>query len=106
MSISSIYTLSLIAHSFSTIPHSCIYVNLVPYATPVRPCIRRKGRPTVVDLVPGAERSRLLPVGRLDRNTAGVLLLTNDNAWLHALTHPSHGCEKHYRCVVEGQPNE
>jgi len=64
------------------------------------------GRATVVDLVPGAERSRLLPVGRLDRNTAGVLLLTNDNAWLHALTHPSHGFEKHYRCVVEGSPNE
>jgi len=64
-----------------------------------------KGRATVQDLVPGASRARLLPVGRLDRNTAGVLLLTNDNAWLHKLTHPSMGFEKHYRVVVEGRPD-
>ncbi len=56
--------------------------------------------------MPGAGRARLLPVGRLDRNTAGVLLMTNDNAMLHALTHPSlRGALKTYRAVVEGAPS-
>uniref|UniRef100_A0A7S2WX07 RNA-binding S4 domain-containing protein n=1 Tax=Rhizochromulina marina TaxID=1034831 RepID=A0A7S2WX07_9STRA len=61
-----------------------------------------KDRKTVMDALPGASRARLLPVGRLDRNSAGLLLLTNDNSWLHKLTHPSHGCTKMYRIVVEG----
>jgi RNA pseudouridylate synthase len=41
-----------------------------------------------------ADRLRLLPVGRLDRDSAGLLLLTNDNAWVNVLTHPSYGHEK------------
>jgi 23S rRNA pseudouridine2605 synthase len=65
-----------------------------------------KGRKTVMELVPGAERARLLPVGRLDRNTAGLLLMTNDNKWLNELTHPSKGFQKYYRVVVEGRPDE
>ena len=64
------------------------------------------GRKTVMELVPGADRARLLPVGRLDRNSAGLLLMTNDNAWLNELTHPSRGFLKHYRVVVEGRPDE
>ena len=64
-----------------------------------------KGRKAVVDLVPGARRARLVPVGRLDRNTAGILLLTNDNSWVTELIHPSGGVDKQYRVVVEGSPS-
>ncbi|KAG5191051.1 pseudouridine synthase [Tribonema minus] len=64
------------------------------------------GRRTVVDLIPGADRMRLLPVGRLDRDSAGLLLLTNDNAWVNVLTHPSYGHEKLYRvAITEGYPS-
>jgi 23S rRNA pseudouridine2605 synthase len=47
------------------------------------------GRKTVLDLVSGCCPERIYPVGRLDRNTTGVLLLTNDGALADALTHPS-----------------
>ena len=53
------------------------------------------GRPTVFDLMPEAP-VRLFPVGRLDYNTEGVLLLTNDGELAHALMHPSRGVEKVY----------
>jgi pseudouridine synthase len=58
-----------------------------------------------MDLVPGSKRTGLLPVGRLDRNSAGLLLLTNDNAFIHKLTHPSQGVSKFYRIVVQGSPS-
>ena len=62
------------------------------------------GRPTVVDLV---EHSvRVVPVGRLDADTTGVLLLTNDGQLAHRLAHPRYGVEKVYEAEVEGQPNE
>ena len=48
------------------------------------------GRKTVLDLVRGCCPERIYPVGRLDRNTTGVLLLTNDGALAEALTHPSY----------------
>jgi 23S rRNA pseudouridine2605 synthase len=57
------------------------------------------GRPTVVDLVPSA--SRLYPVGRLDAETTGLILLTNDGELAELLTHPRHGVEKTYRARVE-----
>ena len=50
------------------------------------------GRPTVVELVPA--EPRVFPVGRLDADTEGLLLLTNDGALAHRLTHPSFGVEK------------
>ncbi len=53
-----------------------------------------KGRKTVLDLVPSGER--LYPVGRLDRHTTGLLLLTNDGDLAHRLMHPSFGVEKTY----------
>jgi 23S rRNA pseudouridine2605 synthase len=58
------------------------------------------GRRTVVDLV-GAE-SRLFPVGRLDADTTGLLLLTNDGELAARLTHPRHGVEKTYEATVRG----
>ena len=62
------------------------------------------GRPTVVDLVGGA--TRVVPVGRLDRDTTGVLLLTNDGDLAHRLAHPRYGVEKVYVADVEGEPGD
>ena len=61
------------------------------------------GRPTVVGLVPA--EPRVHPVGRLDTDTEGLLLLTNDGELTHRLTHPSFGVEKEYLVEVEGVPS-
>ena len=61
-----------------------------------------QGRPTVVGLVPN--EPRVFPVGRLDVDTEGLLLLTNDGELAHRLTHPSYGVEKEYVAEVEGSP--
>ena len=58
------------------------------------------GRPTVVELVP--PEPRVYPVGRLDMETEGLLLLTNDGELAQRLTHPSHGVEKEYLAEVAG----
>jgi 23S rRNA pseudouridine2605 synthase len=55
-----------------------------------------KDRDTVMDLIKGASRERVYPVGRLDRNTSGVLLLTNDGELTNALIHPSNKVPKVY----------
>lgn len=60
------------------------------------------GRRTVMDFLPRKWQS-LHPVGRLDFDTAGVLLLTDDGELTHLLTHPSHGAEKVYEARVRGQ---
>ncbi len=62
------------------------------------------GRPTVVDLVKGDVR--IVPVGRLDRDTTGVLLLTNDGPLAHRLAHPRYGIEKTYVAEVRGEPSD
>lgn len=61
-----------------------------------------QGRPTVVDMVP--DDVRVFPVGRLDADTEGLLLLTNDGELAHRLTHPSFGVDKEYLVEVEGRP--
>ena len=68
---------------------------------------KRETRPTVFDLLPHKFRS-FHPVGRLDFDTSGVLLLTDDGELTHLLTHPSHGAEKEYEARVRGevQPGE
>jgi 23S rRNA pseudouridine2605 synthase len=63
-----------------------------------------QGRPTVVELVDVPER--VVPVGRLDADTTGALLLTNDGPLAHRLAHPRYGVEKVYEADVEGQPGE
>ena len=59
-----------------------------------------QGRPTVVSLVPA--EPRVFAVGRLDRHTEGLLILTNDGALAQLLTHPSHGVAKEYVAEVAG----
>jgi 23S rRNA pseudouridine2605 synthase len=63
-----------------------------------------QGRPTVVGLVP--HEPRIVPVGRLDVDTTGALLLTNDGPLAHRLGHPRYGVEKTYVAEVEGDPDE
>jgi 23S rRNA pseudouridine2605 synthase len=61
-----------------------------------------RGRPTVVSLV-GA-RERLYPVGRLDADSEGLLLLTNDGAWAERVLHPRFGHEREYEVDVDPEP--
>jgi len=63
-----------------------------------------QGRPTVVDLVDSP--LRLFPVGRLDLDTTGALLLTNDGELANRLMHPRHGVAKTYVAQVQGDPGE
>ena len=60
-----------------------------------------KGRKTVMDLVAGAAEGNIKPVGRLDRLTTGLLLLTNDGDLMKKLTHPSHGVRKIYHVILD-----
>ena len=62
-----------------------------------------KGRPTVVGLV--EHEARVVPVGRLDADTTGALLLTNDGELAHRLAHPSYEVVKVYEADVEGEPS-
>lgn len=61
------------------------------------------GRPTVVELVP--PEPRVYPVGRLDLDSEGLILVTNDGELTHRLTHPSYGVPKEYLVQVEGEPS-
>jgi 23S rRNA pseudouridine2605 synthase len=61
-----------------------------------------EGRPTVVELVPADPR--VFPVGRLDYDTSGLLILTNDGTLAQLLTHPRHGVDKTYLAEVVGDP--
>jgi 23S rRNA pseudouridine2605 synthase len=65
------------------------------------------GRPTVLDLLPAELRAlRVYPVGRLDIDTSGLLLLTNDGDFALRLTHPRYSMQKHYQALVQGCPSE
>jgi 23S rRNA pseudouridine2605 synthase len=63
-----------------------------------------EGRPTVTDLVP--PEPRVYPVGRLDVDSEGLILLTNDGDLTYRLTHPRFGVEKEYLVQVEGEPRQ
>lgn len=65
-----------------------------------------EGRPTVMDAVPEELRTKLVPVGRLDYHTEGLLLLTDDGDLAYRVTHPSFGCAKTYEVKVRGEPAE
>jgi pseudouridine synthase len=61
------------------------------------------GEKTVLELVDVDER--VFPVGRLDRDTSGLLLLTNDGEWADLVTHPRYGVEKEYEVTIAGHPS-
>lgn len=63
-----------------------------------------EGRPVVLSLLPRSGLPRLFPVGRLDWDTEGLLLLTNDGELANRLTHPRHGVSKVYHAKVKGRP--
>ena len=79
------------------------YVLLYKPAGTVTTARDPQGRPTVVELVDLPER--VVPVGRLDADTTGALLLTNDGPLAHRLAHPRYGVEKVYEVEVEGEPD-
>jgi len=85
-------------------PQQLAYVLLHKPAGVVTTANDPHGRPTVVDLV--RHDSRVVPVGRLDADTTGVLLLTNDGELAHRLAHPKYEVEKAYEAEVEGEPGD
>jgi 23S rRNA pseudouridine2605 synthase len=60
----------------------------------------------VFDLVPPRLRSSLIPVGRLDFDTEGLLILTDDGAFANKVAHPRFGCSKTYEVKIKGRPGE
>lgn len=76
------------------------YVALNKPAGPITTARDERGRATVLDLVRTPER--LYPVGRLDRDSEGLLLLTNDGEWAQRVIHPSSGHEREYEADVVG----
>jgi 23S rRNA pseudouridine2605 synthase len=86
------------------VPQAVAYVLLHKPAGVVTTARDPQGRPTVVDLV--EHGSRVVPVGRLDADTTGALLLTNDGELAHRLAHPRYEVEKVYEAEVEGEPSD
>jgi 23S rRNA pseudouridine2605 synthase len=84
-------------------PQAAAYLLLDKPAGVVTTARDPQGRPTVVSLVP--PDPRVVPVGRLDADTTGLLLLTNDGALAHRLAHPRYGVEKTYLAEVAGRPS-
>jgi 23S rRNA pseudouridine2605 synthase len=85
-------------------PQALAYVLLHKPAGVVTTARDPQRRPTVVDLV--GHDARVVPVGRLDADTTGALLLTNDGPLAHRLAHPRYGVEKIYDVEVEGDPSD
>jgi 23S rRNA pseudouridine2605 synthase len=86
------------------VPQRLAYVLLDKPAGVVTTASDPHGRPTVVGLVD--HESRVVPVGRLDADTTGALLLTNDGELAHRLAHPRYEVEKVYEAEVEGEPSD
>ena len=83
-------------------PQRLAYVLLHKPAGVVTTARDPQGRTAVVDLVP--QEPRVVPVGRLDADSTGALLLTNDGPLAHRLAHPRYEVEKVYEAEVEGEP--
>ncbi len=88
-----------------TAPAQHVYVLLHKPAGYLTTVSDPQGRPTVLDLLPEELRHlRVYPVGRLDIDTSGLLLLTNDGDFALHITHPRFSLEKHYHALVQGCP--
>ena len=81
-----------------------VYVLLNKPRGPISAVVDRRGRSTVLDLI-GDLRGRVYPAGRLDADTEGLLLITNDGDLTYRLTHPRFEVEKVYVAEVEGRPS-
>jgi 23S rRNA pseudouridine2605 synthase len=86
------------------LPQALAYVLLHKPAGVVTTASDPHGRPTVVGLV--EHESRVVPVGRLDADTTGALLLTNDGELAHRIAHPRYEVDKVYEAEVEGEPSD
>ncbi len=86
------------------VPQQLAYILLHKPAGVVTTARDPQGRPTVVGLV--RHESRVVPVGRLDADTTGALLLTNDGELAHRLAHPRYEVEKVYEAEVDGEPSD
>ena len=78
-----------------------VYIMLNKPAGYLSTCSDSRGRKTVIDLLDGVE-SRVFPVGRLDYDTEGMLILTNDGGFAYRCTHPKHEVDKKYFVIVKG----
>ena len=85
-----------------TLPESFVYYLLNKPKGYVCTLSDDRGRKTIVDLIDGIDK-RVFPVGRLDYDSEGLLLLTNDGDFAYKLTHPSHQVPKTYIVKVEGK---
>jgi pseudouridine synthase len=81
-----------------------VYIIMHKPRGPLSAAHDQRGRQTVVDLL-GGIGARLYPAGRLDADTEGLLIITNDGDLTLRLTHPRHGVEKVYEAEVEGKPS-
>lgn len=90
----------------SNVPERPVYVMLHKPRRCVCTVLDPEGRRTVADLVKHPSRARLYPVGRLDFDTAGLVLMTNDGELANRLTHPRYGVHKTYRATVRGRLDE
>jgi 23S rRNA pseudouridine2605 synthase len=63
-----------------------------------------RGRRSVVSLIPGGDAARLWPAGRLDVDSEGLMVLTNDGAWANRVLHPRYGAEREYALLVDPAP--
>ena len=84
-----------------TISHNFVYILLNKPKDYITTAEDPQGRRTVLDLIRSATTERVFPVGRLDRNTSGVLLLTNDGDLAQKLAHPSHQIRKIYHVTLD-----
>ncbi|MBL0922340.1 MAG: rRNA pseudouridine synthase [Phycisphaerales bacterium] len=87
-------------------PARLVYVMLHKPRDTVTTASDPEGRRTAVDLVRHPSGARLFPVGRLDFDSQGLLLMTNDGELANRLTHPRYGVKKTYRALVKGRPTE
>jgi len=90
----------------SGVPEKPVYVMLHKPRRCVCTLLDPEGRRTVADLVKHPSHARLYPVGRLDFDTAGLVLMTNDGDLANRLTHPRYGVHKSYRATVRGRLDE